>query len=146
MHKLRRQFRYCSEMIKVKDFAKCDGSENKVIGQPVSTDIISISSDENIPEDIKPPVDTEPTTPKPTRQRKPRVPRLTLTAISKKHISKTVLNFRNHKISEYFQSAKKDCKFILFPFDLLFSGFFGGNSRKSVHTNRIKLGNYFCSH
>lgn len=97
---------YCiGEMIKVKDFAKCNASENVAVVQPMPTDVISLSSEENVPATKKP------TSPKISKQRKPRLPRLTLPGISKKHISKTVLNFKNHKISEYFQSAKKDCEF-----------------------------------
>lgn len=119
-------------MLKVKDFAKCKDNENRVVIQPIPTDTISLSSDDDIVEEKtplqpktpnaskatktpkranKPKTPKEPKTPKPRKQPSPRH---TLTAVSRRHISKTPLTFANHKIHEYFQSTKKDCK--LFDF------------------------------
>lgn len=107
------------QMIKVKDFAKCKDIENRVAVQPVE-DVISLSSGDDEKEPLHPETPTttkaskapktskQPKSPKEPKTPKPK-PR-TLSALSRKHISRTPLAFPNHKIFEYFQSAKKDCK------------------------------------
>lgn len=74
---------------------------------PIDIETISLSSNEDIKPLPKTPVKA---TPKPRQKRQPR----STTAFTPSRSAKKPLNFKNHKISEYFSSAKKsDCKPLL---------------------------------
>lgn len=109
-------------VIRVKEFAKIEflpsknennnSNGNKVASLPLSIDIetISLSSEEEISSNRNKTTKYIAKTPKTPKTRGKRLPRV-VSSVSKGRTPKLPSKYKFHKIDEYFQATKKDCKF-----------------------------------
>lgn len=110
-------------VIRVKEFAKVkflpaqqnemNGSKEDKTGNsilPINIETISLSSEDEIIAVANKPTKFTAKTPKPKEKSLPRVS----SAISKNRTPRLPSQYKFHKIDEYFNATKKDCKFIIF--------------------------------
>lgn len=108
-------------VIRVREFAKVEflpAQQNEINGSkdngtgnsilPINIETISLSSEDEII--ANKPTKSTAKTPKPREKRLPRVS----SAISKNRTPRLPSQYKFHKIDEYFNATKKDCKFINF--------------------------------
>lgn len=111
--------------IRVRDFAKTshtdDNAEQIIETKPIinishnlNGETISISSDDEKP------IIKKKRKKRSTAQTEPKTPRVNHTIVSRSRTRKTPLDTAQyHKISDFFQSAKKECKYISIAFYLI---------------------------
>lgn len=110
-------------VIRVKEFAKVEylpAQENETNGNkengtgnlilPINIETISLSSEDEVVSVATKGTKSIAKTPKPREKRLPRVS----SAISKNRTPRLPSQYKFHKIDEYFNATKKDCKFIVF--------------------------------